>query len=233
MQNPRLGPPPDLSRRSSFDEKSPLDVKSPEKKNAPGEYTALFGHGALPPEPRQSTVTPPPPAPLMSDSPNPFLSQGGLDRTMREIPVTPQPPQGPSEFTVIAEGRQQAPGAAPTGSSPAGEPNSAAGARKMPVPVNVSINPVNPLSSLPTAGAHLPGASAQASMSGANVSSAFGSANVSAPPIPPLNPAAAIGAAAGATKPKLSDQTKLILFFGILAILAVILVVFVVATQKS
>jgi hypothetical protein len=163
-----------------------------------------------------------------------FDEKGPLDvKSPEEIPA-PQPPQGPSEFTVIAEGRQQASGAAPTtGSSPAGEANSAAGTRKIPVPVNVSINPVNPLSSLPTAGAHLPGASAQASMSGANVNSAFGNANVSAPPIPALNPAAAVGAAAGATKPKLSDQTKLILFFGILAILAVILVVFVVATQKS
>jgi hypothetical protein len=234
-RNQQMGPPPDLGRRPSAE---PFDVKPPSERDAPSEYTALFGRGDLPPAPRQAAVKPAPAAPMMNDSPNALAGGSMPERTVPNIPTAAATPQGPSEFTVISKGRQPPPGDGSTVPEAAGV-DSAAATRKMPLPVNVNINPINPMSALPHVGggggAHLPGISANASLHGANVSTPLGQASAHGPQIPqvpPINLAAGAAAAGGSTS-KLSDQTKLILFFGVLAILAVILVVILVAKQKT
>lgn len=235
LQNPRMGRAPDLSKPAASDENSAFNLRPPlSKQDAPSEYTKMFGDGSLPPPPKQSAVTPPPPTPMMADSPNHSFPGGG-EATMREVPVRPSTPQGPSEYTVISGGRPSVPaGDAAASEAAASRGESAAATRKMNLP-KINFNVANPTLPIPGAGGHLPGASANASMAGANVSTPLGGASLNAPRIPPLNAAAGIAAAgaAGAKAPKMSDHTKLILFFGALAILAVILVVVLVATQKS
>jgi hypothetical protein len=230
VHNPRMGPAPDLSRRSPSEEGGHFDFKPmapPLKQDAPGEYTALFGAGSVPPPPRQSVVAQPPAGPMMNDSPNSSSAGGGVpERTLRDVPVAAATPR-PSEYTMAAGGR---PGAPPAASAPpeAAGNNSTTGTKKM--PINVNLPPVNPMAAIQGAsgGLHGPAASAGASMTGAHATTPIGSASVHAPTMPPLKvPSGAVAV------PRLSDQTKLILFFGVLAILAVVLIVVLVATQKS
>ncbi len=225
LRNPWAAPSPELNKpwqardeAAHFDSKPPL-MPTPPPKDEPGEYTAIFGHGNVPPPPRQSAVTPPPLAPIMSDSPS--------ARTFPDVPVTPQPPKGPSEFTVVSKGRPGNPGS----DSISPEASSAAGTPKMPVGVNFT--PPNIQSMIPGTGGspHMPSGSAAASPSGANVSSPAGGASVHAPTITPMGVPQIKAPAGGASR--FSDQTKLILFFGALAILAVILVVVLAAIQKN
>lgn len=215
--NPRLGAAPDLSRGSMRDDTDPFGfhqpLPTPSKREMPGEFTSLFGGGEMPPAPRHFAVAPPPAQPMMSDSPN--------------VPwAAPPTAKGPSEFTVIANGRQPAPAVG----GGAGASDAQSSARKL--PINVNMSPINPLGSLAGGGGvHLPGASASASMAGAHLNTPIGGVNVQAPTMPPLRvDPTAVAAAAGKTG---GDYTKLILFFGVLAVLAVILVVAVVATQKN
>jgi len=220
VYNPQMGPAPDLSKSSLPDHGGSFDFSKPaSQKEQPGEYTSLFGRGDVPPPPRQSAVSPSPAAPMMSDSPNSFSA-----RPLRD--VAPEAPKGPSEFTVIAQGRQ-APQA--TGGPALDSPSvtkSAAGTKRL--PVNINVNPINPMAALPVGtggmGLHMPHASGNIATSGANISTPIGSAGLHAPPVPQLNVSAA-----GAGASKLSDHAKLIIFFGVLAILAIILVVVVVA----
>ena len=228
----QMGPAPDLSDRSG-DESGSFDFghKSlPSKKDGPGEYTALFGSGNVPPPPRPAAVAQAPLAPIMSDSPNSFSSPSAPARTLRDIPAATPPQRGPSEFTVVSSGRQQS-GAPGSGDSVSEAPANSGGGgiKRMPLNINVSPLSVNPMAGMPGfggGGMHMP--AAHASMSGASVNTPLGSAHVQAPMMPPLS----VPAAGGATS-KMSDQTKLILFFGILAILAVVLIVVVVASQKN
>lgn len=234
VHNPRIGPAPDLSKRPSEDS-GLFDFKptqTPGQKDSRGEYTKLFGNGELPPVPRPSAVAPPPAAPIMTDSP--ILGSGTISaRTMRDVPVMDPAQRGPSEFTTISKGRQQGPEATggDAAASEAGAANNPpAATKKMPgMPVNINVSPVNPLAGLGGGSLHVPGVpSANASLSGAGISTPLGAAHLQAPTMPPVNLPAAGAAATG-----MSDNTKLILFFGILSILAVILVVVVVAMQKN
>jgi len=203
-------------------------------KDEPSAYEQRFGTGSQPPAPWPSAVTPPPQAPIMTDSPNRLPGDSWAAKTLPDVRATPQSSKGPSEFTVVS-GR---PSAARSESAPpegAAAGNSAAsGTRKMPVGVNIT--PPNLQSMIPGAGGslHVPtmsGASASASVSGANVSTPFGGANVHAPTMPPIGMPQIKAPAVGMSR--FSDQTKLILFFGVLAIAAVILVVVLLAMQKS
>jgi hypothetical protein len=98
--------------------------------------------------------------------------------------------------------------------------------------VNINISPINPMAALPHIGGgmNVPGASANASLHGANVNTALGSASVQGPHIPHLKP---LNVSAAAVPSGMSDNTKLILFFGVLAILAVVLIVAVAVMQKT
>lgn len=224
---PRMGPPPDLSRPTASEENSGFNQRPPlSRRDAPSEFTQLFGSGSLPPPPRQSAVTPPPAPPMMSDSPNAFSNAG--ERTLRDIPVTASAPPGPSEFTMVSGRRTAMP---TSGGDAAATPGNTPASNKMPLP-GLNVNLANPTLPLHGGGGAFPGASAHASLQGANVSTPLGNASLHAPNLPPLS-AASAAAAAGAKAPKVGDQTKLILFFGILAILAVILVVVLVAMQKN
>lgn len=234
VHNPRVGPVPDLTGRPAqenrggpFDFRPEVPQPLPSKESSSSEYTALFGRGNTPPASRQSAIAPTPSAPLMSDSPNSSRNAAppSFSRPQADVPPVPEAPRGPSEYTIVSGGRQS-PTSPAVGTPPADAAPSVSAARKLPVQAN--INPVNPLGSLASGGGmpHLSAGSANVSAAGANVSSPFGSASLHAPPIPPL-------AMPAAKMPALNEQTKLILFFAVLAILAVVLVVFVIVTQKN
>ena len=139
VHNPQMGPAPDLSKRSLPDQRGDFDFgKPPSQKNQPGEYTSLFGHGDVPPPPRQAAVSAAPAAPMMSDSPNSFAG-----RPARDAAPAPDLPKGPSEFTEIARGRQAPASLANTAAEPPSVANSSAGTRKM--PLNMNLNPANPM----------------------------------------------------------------------------------------
>ena len=195
VHNPRIGPAPDLREDNSpFDFRPAVSpATSAAGKDGPGEYTMLFGRGNIPPEPRQAAVAVAPAAPMMSDSPNSLRGMPSSAEASSQDAALP----GPSEFTVVSNGRQGV---------------ATAAAPKMPLNINLS-----PLASGGSVG-----------MSGAHLNTPIGSANLQAPSLPHLNAAASAPAIS-----RLTDQTKLILFFAALAILAVILVVVVVATQKN
>jgi len=237
LRNPWATQGPDLNKRlsSGHDEAEHLDFRplspAPAQRDEPGAYEQRFGVGNQPPAPWPSAVTPPPPAPIMTDSPNRPPGDSWSSRTLQDVRATPSPaPKGPSEFTVVSSGRPGAP--RPEGAPPEVP---ASGTRKMPIGVNVT--PPNLQSMIPGAGGgnlHVPGmsgASASASLSGANVSTPFGGASMHAPTLPPMGLPQI--KAPGAGTPRFSEQTKLILFFGVLAIAAVILVVVLLAIQKN
>jgi len=242
-RQPQVGPAPDLSRGPATEHGDPFSFTPPEERaperEAVSEYTERFGKRDIPPAPRPSAVRPSPAAPVLNDSPNAF--EGGRSRPERMPQSAPVAAQGPSEFTMIAKGRQPAvpaDGKTPLADGPApATPAAGGGVGALPKIPGVSFNPSNPMAAVPHlgGGGAVPGVQAHAGMSGANVTTPVGSGGVHVPPvppIPPINPAAG-AAAAGASTSKLSDQTKLILFFGLLAILAVILVVIIVAKQKA
>jgi hypothetical protein len=227
MNRPRLGDAPDLSKDPAVEQGRAFDFKSlptPSKQDkTPGEYSALFGKAPIPPAPRQSAMGLPPLAPMMPDS------RDSLQGAARDVPPAEPPPRGPSEFTVIEKGRSPA-GGAGGAVAPESAP-AAASADGKKLPVNINVTPINPLAALPHVGGGMSagGVSAYASLHGANVSTPLGMASVPGLHVPPLNASAAPGAA-----PKgMADNTKLIIFFGVLAILAVILMVVVVAMQKN
>jgi hypothetical protein len=211
VHNPRIGPAPDLSKQAAaedgglFDFKASVPRAMPSSQSEPGEYTKLFGKEAKPPLARQSAVGQAPPVPMMGDSPG----FGSGESSARSLPVVPSAPmqKGPSEFTMVAGGRQGAP--AVSGSAEAAA-SGAGAARK--VSLNVNVTPLNPL----------------AAMGGAHMNTPAGPANLHAPTLPPLKAPSSLPGLGG-----LSEQAKLILFFAVLAILSVILVVALVVTQKS
>jgi hypothetical protein len=229
MNRPKMGGAPDLSKQPAAEEGRAFDFKnlpSPSKKDTPGEYTALFGKAPIPPAPRQSAIAPPPVAPMIADS------HDSLQGAVRDVPPPADPaPRGPSEFTIMSKGRPQATEAGGDATPEPAPAGAKADAKKL--PVNINVTPINPLAALPHIGGgmQVPGASAHASLHGANVNTALGSASIQGPHMPHLQPLN-VSAAAGAAPKGMSDNTKLILFFGVLAILAVILIVVVVAAQK-
>jgi len=215
FHNPRLGPAPDLSKRPSAEENSPFNFAPkipqplPSSQEGPGEYTKLFGKGNTPPPPRPSAVAPSPLAPMMGDSPR----SGGIVPIADSVLPAPAAStrQGPSEFDVAVNGRQ-----APPDVSSASAASGGSAAPKLPSNMNVSA--ANPL----------------AAFGGGAGMAPLASANLQAPHLqPPHLPQMAAPAVKGIGLSKLSDQTKLILFFALLAIASVILVVAVFATQKS
>ncbi len=233
FHNPRLGSEPDLSKRPSAEENSPFNFTPrippalPSSQDGPGEYTKLFGKGNTPPPPRASAVAPAPLAPMMGDSPR-TAGSVPMAESILPAPSAASTRQGPSEFTVAVNGRQ-----APPDVSSASTASGGAAPRKLPSNLNVSA--ANPLAAL-AGGAGMPSLASSGSigMSGAHASTPMGSANLQAPHLQtPHLPQMAAPAVKGIGLSKLSDQTKLILFFALLAIASVILVVAVFASQKS
>jgi len=214
VQNPRLGPAPDLSEPASvppspFDYRPTAPAVQPSKEQGVSEYDRLFGQGATPPPPKQSTVA-------QSPQPSP-LYRGANDSQLSGAPLREPSHKVPTEFTQVAQGRTAfESSAAATASAPSTSSSSASA-----MPFRPSIPSLSPAS--------------------ASVNTPMGSANLSgpslhAPPVPqvpPMQAPAVPQLAAAAPAGALSPQIKLTIFFAILAILAVILVVALAATQKS
>jgi hypothetical protein len=243
VHNPPIGPAPDLGKPPLTEDNGPFDFKPkvpqplPSRQDEPSEYTALFGRGDRPPSPNQSAVAQAPLAPMMSDSARAEAATS-LDAPTRLDMPGPSAEAGPSEFTMIANGRPAAPENAVAEGSSLGTTgrNSTAAIGKL--PFNVNVSPLHAPSL--GGGGTMPslGMSGSAGMSGANAATPLGSVSAQAPHIqaphlqaPHVSTVKVPDGGKGLSG--LSGRTKLILFFALLATLAVVLVVALAITQKN
>ena len=181
-----------------------------------GEYTRMFGPGAL-------SNTPPPAAPPPPTSPAPYNPGSGATQAFRSTPNVPPPPAaqaGPSEYTMmINRGSMPAgPPAAPSASAPGGMQ---LGMPQMPMPqVQAPQLQVQP---------------PQMQMQGLNMQSQGPQVNMQppqmqAPQMPQMQmPQAPAAPQLTAAAPKASTNTLLIVIFCLLAFLAGGMVVYLLA----
>jgi hypothetical protein len=200
----------------------PLSSSQPQQ----SEFTKVFGAvgSEAPPIKPQGVVAPPQDKSLLDE-------QG-----TRMLPVTkPQlpaePPAGsasgsPSEFTMIMQGGyNKAGGAAASGGTPSGAAGQSGSGSSGGSPINVNLAPLgSAVPYLGSASGSIAGVHGNVSQHGASVSSAVGSAYMSAPSLPGVKDAGAGKAAA---------NKKLMLFFILLGVLALLMVIAVMILMKS
>ncbi|HWF48455.1 MAG TPA: hypothetical protein VG168_15715, partial [Bryobacteraceae bacterium] len=132
FDTPRVERLPDLSNRPSdipsmfqLNAEAPTPMRSAAQE--PGEYTRMFGKGAIPPPPQAPSAVGPAPM-FRTDDPLGGTTNFGMPAA--PAPAAPPPPSGPSEFTRVMMGNrppeagagQGAPAMAapPAGGAPAG-----------------------------------------------------------------------------------------------------------------